>query len=97
VILFVNRLIKVEMTPCLIYTDFVAQIKSSSGLFIFFALSWHVALLWPACGPDLANRSGPPKGRHSLLHVGKIRIPQVPDVGRNNVAMWDTYSKITGF
>ncbi|XDV16593.1 hypothetical protein PO909_016240 [Leuciscus waleckii] len=31
---------------------------------------------------DLANRSGPPKGRHSTLHVGQIRIPQVPDVGR---------------
>ncbi|CAM4448958.1 unnamed protein product [Leuciscus chuanchicus] len=31
---------------------------------------------------DLANRSGPPKGRHSLLHVGQIRIRQVPDVGR---------------
>ncbi|CAM4278800.1 unnamed protein product [Leuciscus chuanchicus] len=35
------------------------------------------------CGqPDLANRSGPHKGRHSTLHVGQIRIPQVPDVGR---------------
>jgi len=45
-------------------------------------LGWHVALLWPACGPDLANRSGPPKGRQSLLHVGQIRIPQVPDMGR---------------
>ena len=41
-----------------------------------------MALLWPACGPDLANRSGPPKGRHSLLHVGQIHIPQVPDLGR---------------
>ncbi|CAM4652252.1 unnamed protein product [Leuciscus chuanchicus] len=31
---------------------------------------------------NLANRSGPHKGRHSTLHVGQIRIPQVPDVGR---------------
>jgi len=41
-----------------------------------------VALLWPACGPDLANRSGPPKGRHSTLHVDQIIFPHVPDVGQ---------------
>ncbi len=33
-------------------------------------------------GPDLANRSSPPKCHHSMLHVGQIIIPHVPDVGR---------------
>jgi len=32
--------------------------------------------------PDLTIRSGPPKGRHSTLHVGRISIPRVPDAGR---------------
>ncbi len=44
-----------------------------------------MALLWTACGPDLANRSGPPKCHHSTLHVGQIIIPHVPDV----VRIWD--------
>jgi len=55
VILLVNRLIEAEMTPYLIYTRFVDQKSSSSGLFLCFG--WHMALLWPTCGPDLANRS----------------------------------------
>ncbi len=41
-----------------------------------------MALLWPDFGPDLANRTGPHKGYHSMLHVGQIIIPHVPDVGR---------------
>ncbi len=41
-----------------------------------------MALLWPAFGPDLGNRSSPPKCNHSTLHVGQIIIPHVPDVGR---------------
>ncbi len=41
-----------------------------------------MALLWPAFGLNLANRSGPPKCHHSTLHVGQIIIPHVPDVGR---------------
>ncbi len=39
-----------------------------------------MALLWPACGPDLENMSGPPKCHHSTLHVGQTIIPHVPDV-----------------
>ncbi len=41
-----------------------------------------MALLLPAFGLDLANRSGPPKCHHSTPHVGQIIIPHVPDVGR---------------
>ncbi len=41
-----------------------------------------MALLWPAFGPDLANRSGPPKCHHPTPHVAQIIIPHVPDVGR---------------
>ncbi len=77
VILLVKKLRKAERT---IYEDFVTQIRSS--VVYFFALGWHVALLWPAFGPDLGNRSGPPKCHHSMLHVGQIIIPHVPDVGR---------------
>ncbi len=51
-----------------------------------------MALLWPAFGPDLANRSGPPKCHHSMPHVGQIIIPDVPrcgpDLGRHYVAIW---------
>jgi len=45
--------------------------------------------------PDLTIRSGPPKGRHSTLHVGRISIPRVPDVGRNSVAMWVSTGNVT--
>jgi len=91
-ILLVKRLSKAEMTPYLIYADFTAQIRSSSGLFL---CSWlTVALLGPACGPDLAKRNEPPKGRHSLLHVGQIIFTHVADLGHQNVAMWVlTYKK----
>jgi len=41
-----------------------------------------VALLWPACGSDLVNRSGPPKCHHSMPRVAQIIIPLVADVGR---------------
>ncbi len=51
-----------------------------------------MALLWPAFGPDLANRSGLPKCHHSPLHVGQIIIPHVPrcgpDLGQQYVAIW---------
>jgi len=52
VILLVNRLIKVEMTPYLINTDFVAQIRSSSGVFICSELTCGIAMacLWPRSG-----------------------------------------------
>jgi len=40
------------MTPRLIYTDFVAQIKSSSGLFFCYWLTCGIvmACLWPRSG-----------------------------------------------
>ncbi len=56
-ILFVNNLRQAKRSLLKIYDDFVAQIRFS--VVYLFALGWHVAL-WPACGPDLANRSGPP-------------------------------------
>ncbi len=52
-----------------------------------------MALLWPAFGPDLANRSGPPKCHHSTLHVGQIIIPHVPDVGR----IWANNTLLSGY
>ncbi|CAM4529737.1 unnamed protein product [Leuciscus chuanchicus] len=48
----------------------------------FWFISLLLADMWHCYGPDLANRSGPPKGRHSTLHVGQIIFPRVPDVGR---------------
>lgn len=38
--------------------------------FIWFALGWHVAMLWLACGSHLANRSGPAKSHQSTHFVG---------------------------
>ncbi len=60
-----------------------------------------MALLWPAFGPDLANRSGPHKCHHSTLHVAQIIIPHVPrcvpDLGRQYVAIWVVTSLSTTF
>jgi len=43
---------KAEMTPYLIYTDFVPQIRFSSGLFLCFWLTYGItmACLWPTSG-----------------------------------------------
>jgi len=91
VILFVNRLIKVEMTPCLIYTDFVAQVKSSSGLFLCSWLTCGIAMacFWPRSGKQewatqalsVIAACGPD------LHAKSARCG--PNLCRNNVAMWD--------
>ncbi len=87
VILLDNGLIKAEMTPYLTHTHLVTRIRSS--VVYFFALGWHVALLGPDCGPDLANRSGLSKCHYSTLHVDQIIIPHVPGLGRHYVAIWD--------
>lgn len=42
-------------------------------LVIQFALGWHVAMLWHACGSDVVNRSGLPKCHHSMGYVGWMR------------------------
>jgi len=89
-ILLVNRLSKAEMTPHLMYTDLVAHIRSSCGVFFCSWLTCGIA--WLDCGPDLANRSGPPKGRHSMMHVDQISFPPVPEMGQiwaqKNIAIW---------
>ncbi len=38
----------------------VAQIWASSAFYFYFCHGWHAAFLWLACGPNFANRSGPP-------------------------------------
>jgi len=51
------------MTLYLLYTDFVAQIRSSSGLFLCSWLTCGIAMayLWPRSG-----RCGPDLGRHNV-------------------------------
>ncbi len=63
-------------------------------LHFFFFYGWHSALLWLNCGPNLANRSGPPKCHHSTQYVGQMKMSSVgrfwatailvsgPDVGQ---------------
>jgi len=78
------------MTPRLIYTDFVAQIKSSSGLFFCYWLTCGIvmAYLWPRSGKQEWATQGP--SFHAACgpdpHPTSTRCG--PDLGRNNVAMW---------
>ncbi len=45
--------------------------------FICFFYGGHAALIWLNCGPNLANRSGPPKCHHSTRHVGQMKTSSV--------------------
>lgn len=62
-----------------------------------FNLVSHVIMLWPACGSDLANRSGAPKCYHSTIipdqiHVsGRILLSGISDCASLNI---DTISAI---
>ena len=91
VILLVNRLIKAEMTPYLIYTDFVSQIRSSSDLFLCSWLTCGIAMacLWPRSGKQEWATQGP--SFHAACgpdpHSTSARYG--PDPGRNNVATWE--------
>lgn len=40
-----------------------------------------VTVLWPVCGPYLANRSRPAKCHHSIPYVGQMKVSNVPSVG----------------
>jgi len=71
VILLVNRLIKVEMTPYLIYTDFVAQIKSSSGLFL---CSWtqSASFYGPSPSKNTLSSEHHNAERNPSIYVNKL-------------------------
>jgi len=68
------------MTLYLIYTDFMTQIRSSSGLFLCSWLTCAIAMacLWPKSGKQEWATQGP------SFHTARCR----PDLGRQNVAMW---------
>ena len=65
--------------------------------FMQFSIGWHLARLWPACGSDLANRSGAPKFNHftiipDQIHVsGTILLSGISDCVSLNI---DTISAI---
>ncbi len=46
---------------------------------LYLVYSW-LTLGLPFCGPNLANRSGPPKCHHSLQYVGRSKVL---DLGQN--------------
>ncbi len=50
--------------------------------FIWFIHRWHWAFLWLTCGPNLANRSGPPKCHYSTRPDESVRYG--PDLGLRN-------------
>ena len=56
------------------------QLRPGPVLGLFSSLlSKHVAVIWPACGSDLTNRSGPPKCHHSTQFVsGTILLSGIP-------------------
>lgn len=56
---------------------------ASFGLSVFFLVDIQLA-----CGPDLGNRSGPPKCHHSMRYVGWMKVPKLLDLGRSNFAIW---------
>lgn len=41
-----------------------------------------------ACGPELGNRSRPPKCHHSMRYVGRMKVPKVTGVGYSNFSTW---------
>ena len=49
----------------------------------------HVALLWFARSPDLANRSGPPKCHHHVVCGPHESDGCGPDMGHSNFAIWE--------
>ena len=49
---------------------------ASSGLSGLFLVDIQLA-----CGPDLGNRSVPPKCHHSMWCVGRMKVPKVSGVG----------------
>ncbi len=42
--------------------------------FIYLLSRCPAAFLWFACGPNLANRSGPPKCHHSTKYAGRGKV-----------------------
>ncbi len=52
----------------------VAQIWASSALFGLFMADFDWAFLWFTCGPNLANRSEPPKCYHSSQYEGRSKV-----------------------
>lgn len=63
------------------------QVLFLSDLSWSWLISWHVAVLWPARGSDLTNRSS---WHHCTLYVSWMNIYQIhwSDLGHNNFAFW---------
>lgn len=66
-----------ELKPCLMCGF------GLSGMFF----GWHVAILWPTCGPDMANGSEPLKCHPSTGNVWNDESFRCePDLGHSNFA-----------
>ncbi len=64
------------------YNKCVAYLSQICFILFMYCHGWHAAFLWLACGPNQANRSGPPE-RHRSTRCG-------PDLGLgNSIDIWD--------
>ncbi len=70
----------------------VAQIGPVLVYFIYFH-GWHAAFLWLACGPNLANRSRPPKWHHSTWYVGQKKVSGVGLIWASGILLSGTDAK----
>lgn len=84
----VARVSQSKCGPFFFGQDVVTSANLGQFRFIWFVLGWRAAMLCLAFGPDLGNRSRPPKCHHSTRYVGWMNVFWCgPDLGHRNVAM----------